>query len=104
TAIETSLRGQLRLTVRKDTRLDWPRAESPTHYIAMGTDEDLTAATKIAIQQMVDFLVATKHLDRMASYQLVSDIGDISIAQLVDGKVGVHVTMPKSIFVGTRSR
>ena len=60
TAIETSLRGRVQLTVRKGMTLTWPRAETPTHYISMGTDLDLTKATRIAIQEMVDFLAATK--------------------------------------------
>src|SRR5213080_4877048 len=60
TAIETSLRGKLQLTVRKGMTLAWPRAETATDYIAMATDEDLTKATKAAIQEMVDFLVAEK--------------------------------------------
>ena len=98
TAIETSLRGRLQLTVRKGMTLTWPRAETPTDYISMGTDEDLTAATKIAIQQMIDFLVAEKKLDKMAAYQLTSIAGDVAMTQLVDGKVGVHVKMPKEIF------
>ena len=41
TAIETSLRGRLQLTVRKGMSLNFPRAETPTDYIAMATDEDL---------------------------------------------------------------
>src|ERR1051326_8837019 len=41
TAIETSLRGRLQLTVRKGMKLNFPRAETPTDYISMGTDEDL---------------------------------------------------------------
>ena len=57
TAIETSLRGRLQLTVRKDMKLTWPRAETATDYIAMATDPDLTIATTAAIQEMVDFLV-----------------------------------------------
>jgi acetamidase/formamidase len=98
TAIETSLRGRLQLTVRKGMKLTWPRAETPEHFIRMGTDEDLTKATKIAIQEMIDFLVTEKKLDRMAAYQLTSIAGDVHITQLVDGKVGVHVKMPKEIF------
>ena len=98
TAIETSLRGRLQLTVRKGMTLTWPRAETPTDYISMGTDEDLTKATKIAIQQMIDFLVAEKHLDRTAAYQLVSIAGNVAVTQLVDGNVGVHVKLPKEIF------
>jgi acetamidase/formamidase len=52
----------------------------------------------VAIQEMIDFLVATKGLDRHAAYQLTSIAGNVAITQLVDGKMGVHVKMPKSIF------
>jgi acetamidase/formamidase len=99
TAIETSLRGRLQLTVRKDMKLVWPRAETATDYISMGTDEDLKAATTIAIQEMVDFLAASKNLTKHEAYQLVSIAGHVAITQLVDRPVyGVHVKLPKSIF------
>ena len=98
TAIETSLRGKLRLTVRKGAPLAWPRAETPTHYISMAADKDLTVATKTAIQEMIDFLAATKKLTKHQAYQLTSVAGDVAITQLVDQTLGVHVKMPKSIF------
>ncbi|MEO7273748.1 MAG: acetamidase/formamidase family protein, partial [Vicinamibacterales bacterium] len=79
TAIETSLRGKLQLTVKKGMTLAWPRAETATDYISMGTDLDLTQATKVAIQEMVDFLVATRGLDRQAAYQLTSIAGNVAI-------------------------
>jgi acetamidase/formamidase len=99
TAIETSLRGRLQLTVRKDMKLKWPRAETKTDYIAMATDPDLAVATKGAIQEMVDFLVSEKKLTQHQAYQLVSISGNVAITQLVDKpNLGVHVRMPKSIF------
>jgi acetamidase/formamidase len=99
TAIETSLRGTLQLTVRKGMRLAWPRAETPTDYITMATDPDLTVATTAAIQEMVNFLVETKHLTAHQAYQLTSIAGNVAITQLVDRpNLGVHVKMPKSIF------
>jgi acetamidase/formamidase len=99
TAIETSLRGKLQLTVRKGMKLNWPRAETATDYISMGADPDLTIATKIAIQEMVDFLSATKGLTKHQAYQVVSMAGNVAVTQLVDNpNVGVHVRMPKSIF------
>ncbi|MEZ5288304.1 MAG: acetamidase/formamidase family protein [Vicinamibacterales bacterium] len=98
TAIETSLRGTVRLTVRKGMTLAWPRAETPTDYISMGTDVDLTAATRIAIQEMVNWMAEMKGLDRHAAYQLTSLAGNVAITQLVDGTMGVHVRMPKGIF------
>jgi acetamidase/formamidase len=99
TAIETSLRGRLQLTVRKDMKLTWPRAETTSDYISMGADEDLKKATQIAIQEMVDFLASAKHLSKHEAYQVVSIAGNVAITQLVDKpNVGVHVKMPKSIF------
>ena len=99
TAIETSLRARVQLTVRKDMKLTWPRAETATDYIAMATDPDLAAATKGAIQEMIDFVVAEKKLTRHEAYQLVSIAGNVAITQLVDKpNLGVHVRLPKSIF------
>lgn len=98
TGLETSLRGKVQLTVRKGMTLAWPRAETSTHFISMGTDVDLTKATRIAIQEMIDFLAATKKMDKHQAYQLTSMAGDVAITQLVDGTMGVHVKMPKSVF------
>ena len=64
----------------------------------MGIDADLTKATRIAIQEMIDFLVATRKLDAHQAYQVTSVAGDVAITQLVDGTMGVHVKMPKNIF------
>jgi acetamidase/formamidase len=98
TAMETSLVGRLQLVVRKDMHLTWPRGETPTHYIAMGTDSALVKATKTAVRQAIDLLVQVKGMSREDAYQLVSVSSDVDITQLVDGTVGVHVMIPKSIF------
>jgi acetamidase/formamidase len=99
TAIETSLRARVQLTVHKDMKLTWPRAETATDYIAMATDPDLAVATKGAIQEMIDFVVTEKKLSRHEAYQLVSIAGNVAITQLVDKpNLGVHVRLPKSIF------
>ena len=105
TAIETSLRGHLQLTVRKDMKLTWPRAETATDFISMATDPDLAVATKGAIQEMIDFLVAEKKLTKHQAYQLVSIAGHVAVTQLVDKpNFGVHVKLPKSIFVTTKRK
>ena len=98
TAIETSLTGRLRLIVHKGHTLAWPRAETPTHYIAMGTDEDLTVATRTAVGQAIDLLMDVKGLSQVEAYRLVSVACSVRITELVDGKVGVHVMIPKSLF------
>ena len=99
TAIETSLRGRIQLTVRKDMKLTWPRAETVNDYISMAADPDLTVATRTAIQEMVNFLVLEKKLTPNLAYQLISIAGNVAVTQLVDKpNLGVHVRMPKSLF------
>jgi len=98
TAIETSLRGKLQLIVRKDMKLTWPQAETPTHWITMGADTSLTQATRIAVQEMVDYLAASRGLSKTDAYRLASIAADLRITQLVDGNVGVHMMVPKRIF------
>ena len=99
TALETSLIGTIQFVVRKDLKIDYPRAETPTHYISMGFDDDLSEATRLAVRHMIDFLVKEKHLSRDDAYMLTSVAGDVDISELVDNNKGVHVMMPKAVFV-----
>ncbi|HEX4710203.1 acetamidase/formamidase family protein [Phenylobacterium sp.] len=98
TAMETSLVGTLQFVLHKGEKLAYPRAETPTHYIAMGFDDDLSVAAHKAVREMVDFLVAQKGLSRDDAYMLVSVAGDADITEVVDRNKGVHVMMPKTIF------
>jgi acetamidase/formamidase len=98
TAMETFLTGTFRFVLHKNERLNWPRAETPTHYITMGFSPDLKEATEFALRNMIDFLVEEKHMTRDDAYMLSSVAVDMDITQLVDGNVGVHAMCPKNIF------
>jgi acetamidase/formamidase len=95
TAIETNLRGRIQVIVRKDMKLEWPRAETPTHWIAMGTDTSLAVATKTAVREMVKLLQEKKGITQTQAYQAASMAADLHITQLVDGNVGVHMMIAK---------
>ena len=108
TALETQLTGTFQFIVHKAPpgenaqRLLWPRAETPTQYIAMGFDEDLKIATEMAIRNMITFLSEQNpdhpHISRDDAYALISVACDVDITQLVDTKSGVHVMCPKVLF------
>ena len=98
TALETALEGTFQFVVRKDMHLRWPRGETPTHFIAMGLNPDLTEALKMAVRESIDFLVTEKHLSREDAYMLSSVAVDFNVTQAVDGTKGVHAMIPKSIF------
>ena len=98
TALETSLVGTFEFRVRKDLHLKAPRGETPTHFISMGLNPDLTEALKMAVREAIDFLVTEKHLSREDAYMLCSVGVDFNVTQAVDGTKGVHAMIPKSIF------
>ena len=98
TAMETSLTGVFQFIVHHDMHLKWPRAETPTHYITMGLDPDLTQAARLCTLETIDFLVNEKHLTREDAYALTSVAIDLAITQLVDGTRGVHAMIRKSLF------
>jgi acetamidase/formamidase len=97
-AVETSLKGEVQVVLHKQQHLRLPRAETPTHYITMGLHTDLDEAAKIATREMLDWLVAMKHLSRDDAYLLASAAMDLSVTQVVDGTKGVHAMLPKAIF------
>jgi acetamidase/formamidase len=97
-ALETSLRGTIEVHLRKGQRLNWPRAETPTHYVTMGLDPDLDQAVRLATREMVDFLVGEKRLSREDAYILTSLAADLRVTQAVDGTKGIHALVAKSLF------
>src|SRR3989441_1751884 len=102
TALECAYREiVLQTIVRKDMKLEWPRAETASHWIAMGFDEDLNEAMKIATREAVNMLAGQKMvaLSRDEAYALTSMVGDCRVTQVVDIRKGVHCMIPKSIFV-----
>jgi acetamidase/formamidase len=97
-AVETSLRGEIQVFLHKNQELEWPRAETPTHYMTMGLDADLDEAARIAAAEMIDFLVETKGIDRETAILLCSVAMDMVVTQVVDGTKGIHAMIAKDVF------
>lgn len=100
TAIETSLRPTFQFIVHKGKGqgAKAPRAETPTHFIAIGMDRDLDLALKNAVQEAVDFLIREKGLDERAAYALASIAVDFRVAEAVNLVQVVYGMIPKAIF------
>jgi len=107
TAMETQLTGTFQFVLHKKIAdgtppLEWPRAETPSYYISMGFDEDLTKAAEISIRNMITFLSEQMgdhpRLAREEAYALISVACDVDVTELVDGNRGIHTMCPKSLF------
>ena len=100
TAIEHSLTGTFRFIVHKGRTTTIPWAETATHYILMGIDLDLDRAMRIAVQEVVKFLVSEKGLEPGYAYSLASVAVDFHVGEAVDLTQIVTGKIPKSIFRG----
>ncbi len=96
-AIETSLKGEIQVVLRKGKTIKLPRAETPTEYMTMGFNDDLDEAVRIATREMLDWIVEMKGLSREEAYLLGSVAVDLRVTQVVDGAKGIHAVIPKSI-------
>jgi len=103
TALETALTGTFRLILHKGTALKFPRIVTPTHYIAMGMDQDLDDAAKQALREMITWLGELKGWSALDAYVTCSLACDLHVTQIVDGNKGVHAMFPRSLIdkVGT---
>jgi acetamidase/formamidase len=97
TALETGVTGTFRLTVRKDMSIEFPFAETETHLMTIGLDEDLDDAAKQAVREMVKHICLRTTLTRNQAYMLCSLAGNLRVTQLVDGNKGIHMMIEKSL-------
>jgi len=96
-ALETAMGGTFEVILRKDIKIDFPQAETPTHYMTMGLDVDLDDAAKQAVRRMIALLKEKAGLEAKDAYTLMSLACDLRVTQLVDENKGIHAMIAKSI-------
>ncbi|EIW78025.1 Formamidase [Coniophora puteana RWD-64-598 SS2] len=110
TAIETSMKVKVRLTVRKDKPyVNTPHFVSRTaergaemgYYTTTGVDPDVREAARSAVRNMISFLAAEHGLDRREAYMLCSVAGDLRMHEVVDmPHYLIGMMMPESVLSG----
>ena len=104
TAIEASLDVTFQIVLRKDCSFPGPLLETPKYWIVHGFDEDLNVATRNAALDMLHLLHENMGLSRDDAYSLRRGAGDFAVTQVVDGRQGAHVRVPRSVFPSRRAR
>jgi acetamidase/formamidase len=97
-AIEISLKPTLQFIVHKGKTIRQPRVETAIDYLTTGLDVDLNVATRIALQEAVDYLQEEKGLSAADAYALSSLAVDLGIGEAVDIVNLVYAKIPKNIF------
>jgi len=102
TALEMCLTGTFTFVLHKGdgpTRplLRMPRAETATHFISMGLNEDLDQAMKQGLREMIAFICSRSNLSREQAYSFCSLAVDFHVTQTVNGEKGVHGLLKKGL-------
>jgi acetamidase/formamidase len=92
-------RVELTLSVRDDLPLEFPLAETPAGWVALGVDEDLNEAAALAVDGIVRVLAREVGADYREALALASVVADVRVTQLVNGVVGCHAVLPRDAFV-----
>jgi acetamidase/formamidase len=98
TALEASLNGLLRLTVRRDLDVRVPVLETAGELLVHGFGDDLDEAMLAASRRTLDLLGSRYGLSRDDAYAFASVAVDFTITQVVDGRQGVHGRIDKRCF------
>ena len=96
TAVETAYKEfNVTLTALKNMKLDWPRIETPTHWITMGYDRDLNLAWTQVLQETQKYLVDQRKISAADAVTLMPAVSDCRVSQVVNVKKGIHCLNPK---------
>jgi acetamidase/formamidase len=98
TALESSLNGLLRLTIRRDLPFSVPVLETTTELLVHGFGDTLDDAMKAAALRTHDILQSYFGLSRVDAYSFMSVAVDFSVTQVVDQRQGVHGRIDKRCF------
>ena len=98
TALEASLNGLLRLTIRRDLPFTEPVLETATELLIHGFGETVDDAMKAAALRTHGILQSYLGLSRADAYSFMSVAADFTVTQVVDQRQGVHGRIAKHCF------
>ncbi|MDN3657371.1 acetamidase/formamidase family protein [Ferruginibacter paludis] len=99
TALETSMNIGFTVQLIKDkkVKLEFPRIEDETYFMAVGLDTTLDNALKIATKGLLDWLQQDYQLSLEEATQVIGSSIEYRIAEIADPKVEVVAMIKKAI-------
>jgi acetamidase/formamidase len=97
TAIETAYK-ELNITVEvlKGMKLEWPRIETPTHWITIGYDQKLNVGWDLLRAETTKFLAETRKVNEAEAEKIMLRQWDCRVSEVVNVVKGTYCMNPKS--------
>jgi acetamidase/formamidase len=97
TAIETAYKEfNITVEVLKGTKLEWPRIETPTHWITIGYDQKLNVGWDLLKAETSKFLAETRKVSKAEADKIMVRQWDCRISEVVNVVKGTYCMNPKS--------
>ncbi len=97
TGLETTAEVTFEFDLIKGQTIAWPRLENDTHIMVLGSVRPLQDAMRIAYVELVRWLEADYGFDLWEAYQVVSQVGTVRVANIVDPNYTVVARFPKNL-------
>jgi len=95
TGLETSMDVILEIDLIKGRTIDWPRLETKDHIMVVGSARPLMDAFRLAHVELIEWLVDEYGFGKLDAYALLGQVGESSIANVVDPLYSVVAKFPK---------
>ncbi|MFB3110916.1 MAG: acetamidase/formamidase family protein, partial [Gemmatimonadales bacterium] len=95
TGLETSMDVILKIDVIKGKTIDWPRLEDDQYIMVAGSARPLIDAFRLAHVELIEWLVDDYGFGKWDAYALLGQIGESTVANIVDPIYTVVAKFPK---------
>jgi acetamidase/formamidase len=85
----------LRIDLVKGRTIDWPRLEDAEHIMVVGSGRPLIDAFRLAHVELVEWLEQEYGFERLDAYTLVGQVGESTVANIVDPAYSVVAKIRK---------
>ncbi len=94
-APEVPTTGTLTVELIKGRRIETPRIEDDEFIMSVGSARPMEDAARIAFYDLISWLVADYGFERIAAYQLCSQVARVRLANMVDVLYSIVAKFPK---------
>jgi len=95
TGLETSMDVVLQLDLIRGRTIDWPRIEDAQYVMVAGSGRPLIDAFRLAHVELIEWLVEEWGFGTWDAYALVGQVGETTVANIVDPNYTVVAKFPK---------
>jgi amidase len=94
-ACEMTARVRVRVELEKGKTIAWPRIESPTELMAVGSARPMEDAARIAWVELIRWLAAEYGFEPLEAYQLLTQGGRMRVGNMVDPQYSLVAKIDK---------